>query len=174
MGHTAGRPRNLASNAMVASAPRRVRILVADDHPSIRENLRYLLNDEDDFEVVGVARDGGDALATTIALEPDVVVLDERMPVTPASGPVPQPRGRGLASPPPSCVLCAAVVVSPLGGTHARSFVTPSPTGAASTAAGCGESLDRDRPGIYRPVPGAAGACPVPAAPASIGIGLVL
>src|SRR5258708_11701215 len=98
MGHTAGRPRNLASNAMVASAPRRVRILVADDHPSIRENLRYLLNDEDDFEVVGVARDGGEALATTIALEPDVVVLDESMPVMPGSAVLAQPRERGVAS----------------------------------------------------------------------------
>src|SRR5258708_40212757 len=99
MGHTAGRPRNLASKAMVASAPRRVRILVADDHPSIRENLRYLLNDEDDFEVVGVARDGGEALATTIALEPDVVVLDESMPVMPGSAVVAQLRERGGASP---------------------------------------------------------------------------
>ncbi|HEX9495176.1 MAG TPA: response regulator transcription factor [Candidatus Limnocylindria bacterium] len=83
---------------MVASAPRRVRILVADDHPSIRENLRYLLNDEDDFEVVGVARDGGEALATTIALEPDVVVLDESMPVMPGSAVVAQLRERGVAS----------------------------------------------------------------------------
>src|SRR5258708_1659431 len=99
MGHTAGRPRNLASKAMVASAPRRVRILVADDHPSIRENLRYLLNDEDDFEVVGVARDGGEALATTIALEPDVVVLDESMPVMPGSAGVAHLPQRGLARP---------------------------------------------------------------------------
>src|SRR5258708_15390860 len=98
MGHTAGRPRNLASKAMVASAPRRVRILVADDHPSIRENLRYLLNDEDDFEVVGVARDGGEALATTIALEPDVVVLDESMPVMPGSAVVAPLPERGGAS----------------------------------------------------------------------------
>src|SRR5258708_19678740 len=89
MGHAQAPRRHVASRPVIARSHDRIRIVVADDHPSIRENLRYLLNDEDDFEVVGVARDGGEALATTIALEPDVVVLDESMPVMPGSPVVP-------------------------------------------------------------------------------------
>lgn len=83
---------------MITEARHGIRIVVADDHPSIRENLRYLLNDERDFQVVGSARDGGEALAKTLALEPDVVVLDESMPVMPGSAVVAQLRERGVAS----------------------------------------------------------------------------
>ena len=62
------------------SAPARtLRIVVADDHPSIRENLRYLLNAELGFVVVGVAKDGHDALRLVHATRPDVLVLDSNM-----------------------------------------------------------------------------------------------
>ena len=62
------------------SAPARTpRIVVADDHPSIRENLRYLLNAELGFVVVGVAKDGHDALRLVHATRPDVLVLDSEM-----------------------------------------------------------------------------------------------
>ena len=62
------------------SAPARtLRIVVADDHPSIRENLRYLLNAELGFVVVGVAKDGHDALRLVHATRPDVLVLDSDM-----------------------------------------------------------------------------------------------
>ena len=62
------------------SAPARtLRIVVADDHPSIRENLRYLLNAELGFVVVGVAKDGHDALRLVHATRPDVIVLDSEM-----------------------------------------------------------------------------------------------
>ncbi|MGH2471765.1 MAG: response regulator [Candidatus Limnocylindria bacterium] len=59
----------------------RIRIVVADDHPSTRENLRYLLNAEPDLEVVGVARNGPEALRLIQELRPDVAVLDRRMPL---------------------------------------------------------------------------------------------
>lgn len=59
----------------------RLRVVVADDHPSIRENLRYLLSAEPDLEVVGVARNGIEALHMSLELRPDVVVLDQEMPV---------------------------------------------------------------------------------------------
>ena len=58
---------------------RTLRIVVADDHPSIRENLRYLLNAELGFVVVGVAKDGHDALRLVHATRPDVLVLDSDM-----------------------------------------------------------------------------------------------
>lgn len=62
----------------------RLRILVADDHPSIRENLRYLFNGEPDLVVVGVASNGRDVLMRVRELEPDVIVLDNEMPGGPS------------------------------------------------------------------------------------------
>jgi CheY-like chemotaxis protein len=59
----------------------RLRIVVADDHPSTRENLRYLLNAEPDLEVVGAARNGVEALRLIQELRPDVAVLDRQMPL---------------------------------------------------------------------------------------------
>jgi DNA-binding NarL/FixJ family response regulator len=64
----------------VSAIPARtLRIVVADDHPSIRENLRYLLNAELGMVVVGVAKDGHDALRLVHATRPDVLVLDSEM-----------------------------------------------------------------------------------------------
>jgi DNA-binding NarL/FixJ family response regulator len=59
---------------------RTLRVVVADDHPSIRENLRYLLNAELGLVVVGVAKDGHDALRVVHATRPDVLVVDSDMP----------------------------------------------------------------------------------------------
>jgi two-component system, NarL family, nitrate/nitrite response regulator NarL len=59
---------------------RTLRVVVADDHPSIRENLRYLLNDELGLVVVGVAKDGRDALRVVHGTRPDVLVVDSDMP----------------------------------------------------------------------------------------------
>jgi DNA-binding NarL/FixJ family response regulator len=63
----------------VSAPSRTLRIVVADDHPSIRENLRYLLNAELGMVVVGVAKDGHDALRLVHATRPDVLVLDSDM-----------------------------------------------------------------------------------------------
>jgi DNA-binding NarL/FixJ family response regulator len=57
-----------------------IRVLVADDHPSIRENLRYLINAESDLLCVGVAKNGNECLALCMELKPDVLVLDHDMP----------------------------------------------------------------------------------------------
>lgn len=59
---------------------RTLRLVVADDHPSIRENLRYLLNAELGLVVVGVAKDGRDALRVVHSARPDVLVVDSDMP----------------------------------------------------------------------------------------------
>jgi DNA-binding NarL/FixJ family response regulator len=57
-----------------------IRIVIADDHPIVREGLRKLLNLEDDFEVVAEAADGREVLDRVHELDPDVLLLDLRMP----------------------------------------------------------------------------------------------
>ena len=58
-----------------------IRVLVADDQALIRDSFRLLLDLEPDLEVVGEAGDGQEAVARTRQLQPDVVLMDIRMPV---------------------------------------------------------------------------------------------
>ena len=53
-----------------------IRILLVDDHAVMREGLSLMLNEEDDFEVVGDAADGKAALTLTLELHPEIVLLD--------------------------------------------------------------------------------------------------
>jgi DNA-binding NarL/FixJ family response regulator len=57
-----------------------IRILLVDDQPLIRMGFRMILSAQPDFLVVGEAADGRDALRQTTELEPDVVLMDVRMP----------------------------------------------------------------------------------------------
>ena len=57
-----------------------VRILVTDDHPVVRAGLSGMLSGEPDFEVVGEAQNGKEAVAFAGELKPDVVLMDLRMP----------------------------------------------------------------------------------------------
>jgi len=57
-----------------------IRVVVADDQPLVRAGLRTLLETEPDIEVVAVAEDGAAAVERAIALRPDVVCMDIRMP----------------------------------------------------------------------------------------------
>jgi DNA-binding NarL/FixJ family response regulator len=61
-----------------ASAP--IRIVIADDHPVVREGMRALLQSEPDFDVVGDAPSGDEVVALAGELRPDVVLMDLRMP----------------------------------------------------------------------------------------------
>ncbi|MFC7847327.1 response regulator [Arthrobacter sp. NPDC057388] len=58
----------------------RLRVLLADDQPLLRMGFRLILEGEDGIEVVGEASDGADAVRQVGLLDPDVVLMDVRMP----------------------------------------------------------------------------------------------
>lgn len=58
-----------------------IRVLIADDQELVREGLAILLDSQPDINVVGQVADGRQAIVETIRLEPDVVLMDVRMPV---------------------------------------------------------------------------------------------
>lgn len=63
-----------------ASEPVQIRVVLADDHPIVRDGLKKLLVLEEDIAVVGEASDGREVLDVIQNTKPDVVVLDLRMP----------------------------------------------------------------------------------------------
>lgn len=58
----------------------RIRVLIADDEPTIRGSLRLLIDSEEDLDVVGEARDGDEAVQQALTLKPDVILMDVQMP----------------------------------------------------------------------------------------------
>src|SRR5947209_8376226 len=58
-----------------------IRILLADDHPIVREGLRALLETQADFEIIAEAANGDEALRLTSELQPDIILLDLEMPL---------------------------------------------------------------------------------------------
>ncbi|MGO2110514.1 MAG: response regulator [Pseudoclavibacter sp.] len=64
----------------MGDATRSIRVLVVDDHPVVRAGLIGLLDDEPDLEVVGQAASGDAAVGVARAVQPDVVLMDLRMP----------------------------------------------------------------------------------------------
>ncbi len=58
----------------------RIRVLVVDDHPLVRDSLRRMLDNAGEFEVVGQAADGEEAIALAQDLRPDAVIMDVIMP----------------------------------------------------------------------------------------------
>jgi two-component system, NarL family, response regulator NreC len=59
----------------------KLRILLADDHETVREGLKSIVNAQPDMEVVGEVADGETAVARAVLLSPDIVVMDVSMPV---------------------------------------------------------------------------------------------
>ena len=64
----------------MSTESRRIRVLLADDHSIMREGLESMLKDSEEFEVVGSARDGVEAVKAASELSPDVIVMDVVMP----------------------------------------------------------------------------------------------
>ena len=58
----------------------KTRILIVDDHLMVRQGIRQLLESEDDFEVIGEAGDGDQAVQMAADLHPDVIIMDLMMP----------------------------------------------------------------------------------------------
>ena len=61
-------------------APETIRILLADDHPVVRDGLAAMLGTQPDFQVIGEAGTGAEALTEAARLRPDVVLMDLEMP----------------------------------------------------------------------------------------------
>ncbi len=58
----------------------KIRIMIADDHAMLREGMRTLLEQEKDFELVGEAADGEEAVRLAEQLKPDIIIMDIVMP----------------------------------------------------------------------------------------------
>ncbi|MBF9069900.1 response regulator transcription factor [Streptacidiphilus sp. NEAU-YB345] len=75
-----------------------IRLLIADDHPVVRDGLRGLFAGDREFEVVGEAGDGAEAVRLTEQLQPDVVLMDLRMPGTDGVTAIRELAARGSSS----------------------------------------------------------------------------
>jgi DNA-binding NarL/FixJ family response regulator len=75
-----------------------ITVLIADDHPVVRQGLRTFLDVQDDIEVVGEAADGPAAVERAAALAPDVILLDLKMPGLDGVGVLAELRSRGIAT----------------------------------------------------------------------------
>jgi two-component system NarL family response regulator len=67
-------------SAAIKAPARKISVILADDHPVVRDGLAAIVNQQPDMQVVAEAGDGAEALELYEKLKPDVMVLDLRMP----------------------------------------------------------------------------------------------
>jgi DNA-binding NarL/FixJ family response regulator len=118
-----------------ADIPTPVRVVIVDDHALIRDAVRLSLSDEERIEIVGEARNGAEALSAVKSTDPDVIVLDYRLPDFDAPTLITTLRERGCRA--------EIVVLTSYGetrnvrsavGAGARGFLTKRATGIARLA----------------------------------------
>ncbi|GAA5201392.1 hypothetical protein GCM10023322_81260 [Rugosimonospora acidiphila] len=73
-----------------------IRLLIVDDHPVVRDGLRGMLTGDAEFEVLGEAADGAEAVTLAESLRPDVVLMDLRVPGTDGVRAIGMLRDRGI------------------------------------------------------------------------------
>jgi DNA-binding NarL/FixJ family response regulator len=93
-------------------------VLIVDDHPSFRASARAVLESDGEFEVVGEAADGTEALAAIRQLKPDVILLDVQLPDMEGFDVCKELENGG---PPPSIVLVSSRDVAEYGDLVAAS-----------------------------------------------------
>lgn len=75
-----------------------ITLVLADDHPVVRDGLRAVLDADPRFEVLAEAADGAEAVAAGVSLRPDVILMDLRMPGTDGVSAIEELADRGVQS----------------------------------------------------------------------------
>ncbi|TDD68265.1 response regulator transcription factor [Actinomadura darangshiensis] len=75
-----------------------IKVLIADDHPVVRQGLRTFLGIQDDIDVVGEAEDGTSAVTLAESLKPDIVLMDLKMPGADGLTALTELRARGVTA----------------------------------------------------------------------------
>ncbi|MBI5653916.1 MAG: response regulator transcription factor, partial [Chloroflexi bacterium] len=65
---------------MAGSSGTKIRVLIVDDIPETRENVKKLLYFEDDIDIIGAAANGREGVELALKLQPDIVLMDINMP----------------------------------------------------------------------------------------------
>jgi DNA-binding NarL/FixJ family response regulator len=98
------------------SAGRAVRLLLADDHRLFAESLMTVLSEDERVEVVGIAVNGQEAVDLAAELQPDVILMDLKMPIMDGLEATRRIRATGL----PAQILLLTGTESPLGAEDAH------------------------------------------------------